>query len=532
VDADGNTVPVPEATYVDGKPEYTNAYGQPDCMYNAYKFNTKGERKLPEWLGCIDETNKFSTDSIKFSNFHGLKGLEILIEGDPTAIDPAQLPSLAATTSLGDLDCDHQEFEPVPLVVFEDYEPSGIIQPAPTEERITELCTAEMGNNVNFDAALEVDCPMLSQLNLYSDITDPTSTPNSNGMPYSLNSKLFTDYAVKYRVAYMPPNTKADYRSAAENGVNSGINWPVGTILAKTFAFPNEDTSEEELVETRILIKRENLDHTVYWTGVAYRWNETGDDALIAKAGDTVPVSWKFHDSDSDVLLEGSTDEYVVPNTNQCATCHSNDDVESGVAPIGPKVRNLNRTYKNESPFDNEQTVMGVQNGNQIEYLCKNNLMTNCPENTADYEAPNANYSVAGSGGETAGSDADIEARARAYFEVNCAHCHNLKGNASNTGLYFDVFRAVDAKMGVCKAPTAAGGEGSGGHEYDIVPGKASQSIITYRIGHDATTPAARMPPLARSVVHEEGLALIESWINDVIVSDESKYPSSTNCGN
>jgi uncharacterized repeat protein (TIGR03806 family) len=530
-DGDGNTVPVPEATYVDGKPEYNNSYGQPECMYNGYKFDAEGERKLPEWLGCIDDTNKFSTDSIKFVNFHGLEGLELIIEGDPAALDPIKLAGLSASNSLGDLDCDHQEFTPIPLVVFEDYEPSGIIKTAPTEARITELCTADNGANANFEAALEVDCPTLSQLNLFSDATDPRSTPNSNGMPYSLNSKLFSDYAVKYRIAYMPPNTKADYRSAAENGANSGINWPVGTILAKTFAFPNEDTGKEEFVETRVLIKRENLDHSVYWTGMAYRWNESGDDAVLAKEGDVVSVSWKFHDTDSDVLLEGSTNGYAVPNANQCTTCHGNDDVESGTTPIGPKVRNINRTYKNESPFDNEQAVIGVQNGNQIEYLCKNNLMTNCPTNKADYEAPVANYSIAGSSGEASGSDADIESRARAYLEINCAHCHNLKGNASNTGLYFDVFREVDSKMGICKAPTAAGGEGSGGHGYDIVPGNADSSIVTYRIGHGATTPAARMPPIARSVVHEEGLSLVKKWINDVIVRDESKYGSSTNCG-
>ena len=532
IDKDGNEVPVPETTYLKGKPEYNNSYGQPDCLYNGYKFDSRGERKIPQWLGCIDETNRFSTDSSKFVNFHGLEGLELLLEGDPAAFNPAKLAGLSASNGLGDLDCGHQEFVPIPLVVFEDYEPNGTISAPPKEQRIKELCQADNGNNVNFAAAAEVDCPTLSQLNLFTDVTDPTSAPNSNGMPYSLNSKLFTDYAVKYRIAYMPPNTKADYRSAAENGENSGINWPAGTILAKTFSFPNEETNTEEHIETRLLIKRSNLDGTMYWAGMAYRWNEAGDEAVLAKAGDTVAVSWNFHDTDSGVELEGSTAEYSVPNTNQCATCHSNDDVESGTAPIGPKVRNMNRTYKNESPFNSAQATIGIQNGNQIEYMCTNGLMTNCPDKKADYEAANANYSVAGSGGDTAGSDEDIESRARAYFEINCAHCHNLKGNASNTGLYFDIFRAVDQKMGICKFPTAAGSEGSGGNGHDIVPGKANESIVAYRIGHDANTPAARMPPIARNVVHEEGLALIQSWINDVVVRDEVKYPGSTSCGN
>ena len=73
--------------------------------------------------------------------------------------------------------------------------------------------------------------------------------------------------------------------------------------------------------------------------------------------------------------------------------------------------------------------------------MCTNGLMTNCPDKKADYEAANANYSVAGSGGDTAGSDEDIESRARAYFEINCAHCHNLKGNASMLDLEFFVVK-------------------------------------------------------------------------------------------
>ncbi len=64
----------------------------------------------------------------------------------------------------------------------------------------------------------------------------------------------------------------------------------------------------------------------------------------------------------------------------------------------------------------------------------------------------------------------------------------------------------------------------------DIHPGVVSDSIVAFRIGPDATTPAARMPPIARSVVHDEGHALIEQWIQDVVVPDEARYPGSTSC--
>ena len=113
---------------------------------------------------------------------------------------------------------------------------------------------------------------------------------------------------------------------------------------------------------------------------------------------------------------------------------------------------------------------------------------------------------------------------------MNCQHCHNNKGFAANTGFYLDVFRPVNTSYGICKGPTATGAEGSGGRAVDIHPANAAASILEYRISEEADSAAARMPPIARSVVDVEGHALIEQWINDVIVVDESRYPGSSDC--
>lgn len=58
----------------------------------------------------------------------------------------------------------------------------------------------------------------------------------------------------------------------------------------------------------------------------------------------------------------------------------------------------------------------------------------------------------------------------------------------------------------------------------------AATRSCRFRIGPGATTPAARTPPLARSVVHAEGHALIEQWVQQIVAKDESKYPGSTSC--
>jgi hypothetical protein len=111
-------------------------------------------------------------------------------------------------------------------------------------------------------------------------------------------------------------------------------------------------------------------------------------------------------------------------------------------------------------------------------------------------------------------TEIDKEMRARAWLETNCAHCHNRDGLAQSTGVFFDVFRRVDLNYGVCKTPTTAGSS-SGGRNVDIFPTSADDSILSFRLHSVAS--GTRMPPVARSVAHDESLAILDDWITTVI---------------
>jgi mono/diheme cytochrome c family protein len=106
--------------------------------------------------------------------------------------------------------------------------------------------------------------------------------------------------------------------------------------------------------------------------------------------------------------------------------------------------------------------------------------------------------------------NAPLDARARAYLDINCGHCHNPKGAANTTGLTLDIATQEDHHLGICKPPTAAG-QGTGDHYFDIVPGHPDDSILPYRLS--SATPGTMMPELGRSTVHQEGVALIRAWI-------------------
>ena len=554
VDADGN--PLPEEPNFPGKPRHTNEEPQPSCHYNGYKFDTDlpdNPRKTPIFFSsCIDDDNDFGSDSLTYTNFHGTKGLEALLAliGSTPLQDLLNLgnilqglPQFAASLDMSPHDCVAEfgeNLEPIEPVVIPPFEPSGELDPAPTPEEVAALCERSVASGeVNF-AAAEVNCPSLEQYNLFQDPEDPTSEPNGRSFPFVLNTKLFSDYAVKYRVAFLPPGTQATYMQPGATQPTGTIVFPTGTILAKTFSFL--DNGNETAIETRLMIKRQNDNGSIRWEGLPYIWR-TDDEGhryaeLQMRGQNDIAASWNYRDADSGELLQGSTDHYSVPTANQCLSCHANRDLEGGSAPIGPKVRNLNRAYESESSMVTDQSRHPIAGSNQIAWLCDNGYLAGCPDDlgvdATSGVATNLerlpHFNVPGDSGYPAGSDSDVEARTRAWLEVNCQHCHNPRGFASNTGYYLDVFRPTNVSYGICKGPTATGSEGSGGRTVDVRPGDADGSILAYRIGPEADTPTAKMPPISRSVVQSEAHDLVVDWINNVVVADEERYPGSTSC--
>ena len=124
--------------------------------------------------------------------------------------------------------------------------------------------------------------------------------PAEGVIPYDLNSALFSDYAEKYRFVKLPAGTHATYRDV------DAFEFPVGTVIAKTFAYPRDarDPSKgRRLIETRIL-KREPDG----WVGLPYVWNEAQTEATLDVAGDTVDVSWIHTDG------RARTNNYIIPN--------------------------------------------------------------------------------------------------------------------------------------------------------------------------------------------------------------------------
>ena len=325
---------------------------------------------------------------------------------------------------------------------------------------------------------------------------------NEGVVPYDLNTPLFSDYAHKLRTVWMPRGTSAKYDA------DGNFDFPVGTIISKTFYYPlakgtaardsnavartydqSTDFSDKaqgerglklanvRLIETRILVRRVGG-----WEALPYVWNPAQTEAVLARTGDAKPLEL--------VSDEGSKEPftYVVPNENQCAGCHVADLKTKQIAPIGTKARHLNRQYAYASG-----------NENQLMHWTKLGYLTGAADPAS--AAKNADWRDVAQ---------PLDARARAYLDVNCGHCHNAKGPANTTALDLTIFAAADRYLGVCKPPVAAG-RGTGDHFFDIVPGTPQDSILPYRMrSHE---PGVMMPEQGRTTTHVEGVALIEQWI-------------------
>ena len=315
------------------------------------------------------------------------------------------------------------------------------------------------------------DAPeMLSAFNFFKGELKKLQ-PNKDVFPYDLNSTLFTDYAFKARFFYVPTGGKVAYQE------KEALDLPVGSCYIKNFYYPadfSKPEGERRIIETRILIHRKEG-----WEALPYVWNEAQTDAALAVAGDIKEVTWKHYDGTTKNI------SYLVPNKNQCKSCHWNNTT---IKPIGPTAKNLNRTLKFEDGEFNQ-----LEKWKSLGYLQGLPQAANIPQM--------ANYND---------TTLSLDTRARAYLDINCAHCHRENGAAYTSGLHLGWEMKDLEHLGVCKSPVAAG-IGTGGLMIDIVPGAPEKSILAYRMA--STEAGIKMPELGRVLAHKEGVELINKWI-------------------
>jgi uncharacterized repeat protein (TIGR03806 family) len=312
-----------------------------------------------------------------------------------------------------------------------------------------------------------VPFPELSDYRFFTgDMKD--HTPNAGVIPYEPASGLFTDYAHKKRFIWLPEGTQGTYVND-----HTVLDLPVGAALIKTFYYDNvQPSGNTRIIETRVMIRKASG-----WIFANYVWNDEQTEAYLDLNGSYTNISW----------MEGSevkSTSYRIPSGTECQTCHKLNDQP---IPIGIKPQNMNIDYPYSSGTQNQ-----LQKLISIGYLA-NNLPGNIVS-TVNYMDQTKT----------------IDQRFRSYVDINCAHCHSEGKHCDYRPMRLAFSETSDPiNLGLCVEPeefinsTLA---------YIIKPSDKVRSMMYYRLG--STVQSERMPLLGRSIVHEEGLQLLEDWIN------------------
>ena len=297
--------------------------------------------------------------------------------------------------------------------------------------------------------------------------------PSLNVIPYEPASSLFTDYASKKRFIWMPIGVKATY--VADNKI---LDFPVGTVLIKTFYYTTiQPGNTTKLIETRLMVRKSDG-----WKFYEYLWNDEQTEAdLVAGAdflnGSSKTITFKKPNG------EDITTDYRIPSDGECFACHKINEIAT---PIGVKPQNLNHNI----------AYNGVSK-KILQKLVEQGYLDSYPSSivsTVDY------------------TDASqpLDLRVRSYIDINCAHCHQDQARCYYRPIRFPFSQTnVDSNIGIC---LDADEPINLSIQKVILPGNYYNSVLHYRISTNVEN--QRMPLLGRTIVHDEGVALIEQWIN------------------
>ena len=314
---------------------------------------------------------------------------------------------------------------------------------------------------------------LLSQTGVFTNLA--TLAPDPGLIPYTVNSPLWSDAAVKTRWIALATNATVSF---ATNGEWA---FPNGVVFVKHFALATNDTNPSQLkrLETRVLVIGTN--GLAY--GAGYKWRADNSDADLVQTFTNENITIQ-------TATGTRTQLWSYPGRSDCLTCHT---VAAGSV-LGVKTRQLNGNYS--------YPALGT-NDNQLRVWNQYNLFSQPIS-----EAAIPTYSKTVPIGDT---NATLATRVRSYLDSNCAHCHRPGGGVQAN---FDArFDTPLASQGIISGPV----QNTQGISNVLVvtTGDLMHSLLYLRDNSVGT--ALQMPPLAKNVVDTNYIAVLAQWITTLV---------------
>lgn len=318
----------------------------------------------------------------------------------------------------------------------------------------------------------------LSETGLFASTKDLKPAPGVIG--YSINSAQWADYAEAQRHLALPA------RGGIEIDDRGYWRLPDGSALARTVSLELErgNPRSRRRAETQILHREDGS-----WRPYTYVWDDDQADATLAAAQGATRT---FAIADHRAPGGRRNQAYRIHGRAECLLCHNlwaelqtTNYGRQSASPLGLTTAQLNRNHNYGGTVANQ-----VRTLEHIRLLARPLPAGKLPSLADPYD-----------------ESADLEARARSYLSVNCAHCHSFNaGGTANILLSSSLPLAQTQTVGVRPIQGTFGISDA----RIIAPGSPEGSVLLYRM---AKLGGGRMPRVGSNLVDERALKMIAAWI-------------------
>ncbi|QDU93087.1 PQQ-dependent sugar dehydrogenase [Lignipirellula cremea] len=320
-------------------------------------------------------------------------------------------------------------------------------------------------------------------------------------IPYDVNVPFWSDNARKERFIALPSKASVQFSREGE------WEFPVGTVLIKTFLLPIDQSAPGKPKDFRRLETRLFVHGRAGWAGYTYIWNKAQDSARLLEGRATQEFTIKTPQGEKQQT-------WPYPSRADCMACHSK--AEKFV--LGWNTLQLNRPVAE---------ALGAKQ-NQIAFFAEQGFFSQdtAPSETALSESELPAYPALRTAEEEAAAAMDamhVDRYARAWLEVNCAMCHQPDGIAGKVGSETVDLRYATPlqEMGIFRRPPGQGQLSPQGSAV-LAPGDPAHSELLHRLGSRGPR---QMPPLATNLPDDTATRILEQWIRS------QKAPGQENSG-
>jgi putative heme-binding domain-containing protein len=322
----------------------------------------------------------------------------------------------------------------------------------------------------------------LSDTGLFADT--PGHKPAPGVLPFAVNSGQWLDHATAERFIALPGMGKVRMHRERPTWpeFNAKYHYPKDGVLVRTLSVEMErgNPASRRRLETQVL----HFDGGA-WHGYSYEWNDTQTDAVLV---DGRGKDRTFEVKDAQAPGGRHRQRWHFPGRAECMRCH-NPWADYTLAFTLPQ---LNRD-------------------DQVHTLAQAGVVEICPEEDGKPQAmpPKLTNPYDGRAG--------LDARARSYLHVNCAHCHQF--GAGGTA---DIELRYDSPIDTTKTLEVRPVQGTFGIKdaQILAPADPYRSVLYYRMAKLGT---GRMPHIGSEVVDVQGLRLIHDWIRRLPVHKDDR---------